>query len=429
MRRIVVGLFIALMAAGGLFAQEVTLSGELKTGFYIQQETIGNNDPVALGGMTNNDGDSGVGQGRLRLDFHSAYGNMGLKVRFQIEPGTMAEGPFTPTWGFAYAYGNLFNDQLTISAGLLGNSPWGAGGPRVRSDPESREYVSYSVLTGEQYTAFEGLVGIRFEYKPSFVPGLNIGFVLNQPDQVVKSLAKQEFFDMLGESVIGAAYENDYFAVRVGYRFDSEADKYSNEVNEGSRLTYRVEERILDKTMEGMRIWLNGIYYGIGGGQQEIESWDVGTSSIITKKTGAGEYFINWLYWLWDTDNFIAKCDVGLGMYKAYNNDKLQPIEREEYQSLEILPGFYFKLFDNLLQAGVGLGFGMEFGEGKTYKNSPYQYISVEPQIKLNIGSRAFIAIVYNFTDKYAWFDEAEKDRRGEKSAKHSLNIRAVYTF
>jgi hypothetical protein len=430
MRRIVVVLFIALMAAGALFAQEVTLSGEIKTGFYIQQETIGDNDPEARGGMTNNDGDSGAGQARLRLDFHSTYGNMGLRVRFQIEPGTTAEGPFMPTWGFAYAYGNLFDDQFTISAGLLGESPWGTGGPRLRSEPEIREYKSVNALTGEPYTATEGLVGIRFEYKPAFIEGLNVGFVLNQPDQVVIATQKQELLDMLGESVVGAAYETDYFAVRVGYRFDSDADGYNKtNINEGSRLTYRLEERVLDNMAEGMRIWLNGEYYGIRCGQQIIERRNE-AGKLVKTSVGVGEYFINWLYWQWDTDNFLAKFDVGLGMYQAYNNENFRPITgRQEYQSLEFAPGFYFKFFDNLLQAGLGLGFGMEFGPGKTYKDSPYQYISVEPQFRLNIVSRGYLAAVYNFTDKYAWFDEDEIDRRGEKSVKHSVNIRVVYTF
>jgi len=429
MKRIIVVLFIAFTAAGALFAQEVTLSGELKTGFYIQQEMIGDNEPVALGGMTNNDGDSGAGQGRLRLDFHSMYGNMGLKVRFQEEPGTTAEGPFTPTWGYAFAYGNLFDNQLTISAGIMGDSPWGTGGPRLRSEPEAREYKSVNGLSGEPYTATEGLVGIRFEYKPAFIQGLNIGFVLNQPDQVVIATQKQEFLDMVGESVVGVAYENDFFAFRVGYRFDSDADGYNKiNVNEGSRLTYSLEERALDKVAEGMQIWLNGEYYGLGSGQQEITRPDE-NGNVIKKKVGTGEYLINWLYWLWDTDNFLAKLDVGLGIYKTYNNENFYPSERQEYQSLEILPGFYFKLFDNLLQIGFGMGFGMEFGPGKTYKDAPYQYYFIEPQLRLNIGSNSFVAAVYNYTDKYAWFNDDDKDRRGEKSVKHSVNIRAVYAF
>jgi len=433
MKRIAVVLFIAFMTTGVLYAQEVVYSGELKTGFYIEQEKTGKQDPVANGGMTNNDGDSGTGQGRLRLDIRFAYQNLGLRVRFQIEPNSTSLGPYYPAWSFAYAYGNLFNEQLKISFGLLGESPWGTGGPNLRSEPESRQYITYNELSGDPYTASEGLMGIRFEYKPVFIPGLNLGFVLNQPDRTVMlQTTEQTFGDVLGESVVGLAYEHDYFAFRVGYRFDSKIDTYANKVDEGGSLTYRLEERALKNLADGMQLWLNGYYYGLGGGQQEIEIQTVdGTGKITKKKIGSGEYFINWLYWLWDTDNFITQFDAGFGVYKSYNNDEYDPgpVEREEYQSLEFRPAFYFKLFYNLLQIGVGVGFGMEFGPGKTYKSSPYQYIAVEPQIRLNLGSGAYVAAVYAYTDQYAWFDEVAKDRRGEKSIKHSVNIRAVYTF
>ena len=425
MKRIVIILCAAFLAAQASLAQELTVSGEIKTGIYAEQEQIGNLDPVAKGGATNNDGDSGSGNARIRLDFRFVYENMGLRVRFQIEPVDL--GPFRPKWSFAYAYGNLFDEQLTISAGLLGESPWGTGGPRLRSEPETREYIGYNALSGDPYTAVEGLMGIRFEYKPAFVPGLNVGLVLNQPDQVAIDIQNQTFGDVLGESVIGAAYEHDYFAVRVGYRFDSKADTYKNGMNEGGRLTYRLEERVLKTLVDGMRIWLNGDYYGIGCEQQDILKMIGGNP--VNVPLGSGEYFINWLYWLWDARDFIAQFDICFAVYKSYNNEDFRPIERQEYQSMEFRPAFYYKFFDNLLQAGLALGFGVELGPGKTYASSPYQYISVEPQVRLNIGANACIAAVYNFTDKYAWFDEIEIQRRGEKSVKHSVNIRAVYTF
>jgi len=429
MKRAVVVLIAAFMAAGALYAQELTYSGEIKTGFYIEQEKVGDQDPVATGGMTNNDGDSGTGQGRLRLDFHFTYQNLGVRLRFQIEPDSMNLGPYYPAWSFAYAYGNLFDDQFKISMGLLGESPWGTGGPRLRSEPETREYTSYNSLSKEPYIVSEGLMGIRFEFKPSFIPGLNLGFVLNQPDRTQFSTVTQTFGDVLAESVVGAAYEHENFAVRAGYRFDSTVDTYADSrINEGGRLTYRLEEKVLENLVDGMRIWLNGYYYGIGGEQQNIDR--MGEDGIIhRKKMGGGEYVINWLYWLWDADDFIAQFDTGFGIHKAYNNAESRPTERQEYQSLEFRPAFYYKFFDNVFQAGLGVGFGMEFGDGKTYASSPYQFISVEPQIRLNIGGSGYIAAVYNFTDQYAWFDENEKARRGEKSVKHSVNIRAVYAF
>ena len=432
MKRITVVLFAVLVAAGAVFAQELTFSGELRTGFYLEQEQIGDLEPVARGGMTNTDGYSGYGQGRIRMNFDFTYENVGLRTGFQIEPpGEL--GPFFPTWNFAYAYGNLFNDQLTVSAGLLGESPWGTGGPELRRDPENREYWTRNKLSNDPYVLTEALMGIRFEYKPFFVPGLNVGFTLNQPDQKAVDVTKLKFDDLLGESVIGIAYEHEYFAARIGYRFDSKADLYSDQnAEEGGRLTYRLEERVLGTLVNGMKVWLNGCYYGIGCEQQEIERMVNGELKKLI--FGSGEYCDNWLYWLWDADSFIAQFNTRFAMYKTYKNNGFPIFERQEYKSLEFRPAFYYKFFNNLLQAGVRLGFGMEFGEGKTYKDSPYQYIFVEPQIRFNLNSNAYLALVYNFTDKYAWWIEdrgvpVEGVKEGDKSVKHSVNLRAVYTF
>jgi len=412
------------LTASVTFAQELTVSGEIKTGFYMEQEQTGKLDPRPRGGMTNNDGDSGGGEGRVRLDLQYTYGNMGFRLRFQIEPNGL--GPFLPTWSYMYAYGYLLDRQLILSAGLLGESPWGTGGPELWSEPETRQYIGYNHLSREPYSVTEGLMGIRFEYKPSFLPGLNLGFVLNQPDQVAIAIQNQTFANVLGESVIGAAYENSYFAIRAGYRFDGEADTYKNNTNEGGRLSYRLEERVLGSMIDGMKVWLNGSYYGIGCEQQEIEKMIGGNRTMI--KIGSGEYFTNWLYWLWDTDLYIARLHTCFTVYKSYSNDEWRPIERQEYQSLEIKPAFYCKFYDNLFQAGLGFGFGMEFGPGKTYIDSAYQYFSVEPQIRLNISSNAYIALLYNYTDKYMWPDDSEI-LRGDKSIKHWINLRAVYMF
>jgi hypothetical protein len=437
MRKTTVALLAALFMVfpGTVFAQEdqgLSVSGEVKTGLYMEQEQIGKADPVPTGGMTNNDGNSGTGEGRFRMDMNYALGNVGLRVRFQVDPS--GTGPFLPVWSYAYAYGNLLNDQLTISGGLLGNSPWGTGGSKLWQDPETRLYSGANHLSREPYTVSEALIGVRFEYKPSFLPGLNVGFVLNQPDQTTGSVQEQTFIDILKETVIGVAYENDYFAVRVGFRLDGAADTYaSTNTEEGSRLTYRLEERLL-KDRE-MQIWLNGVYYGLGNAHKLYDEMVDGVQKRV--EHGSGEYFINWLYWLWDTDSFIAKLDVGFSMYKEYLNGAFYPDRRQEYMSVEFQPAFSYNFLDNFLQAGVGFGFGMEFGEGKTYKDAPYQYYFVEPQVRLNIGSNAYLALVYNFTDKYAWPEGAinipGKDpydiQPGDKSQKHSINLRAVYTF
>ena len=438
MRKIAGVLLYASFAAGLLFAQELNVSGEMKTGFYMETEKIGNLDSRAKGGMRNNDGDSGTAEGRIRLNFDFSYENMGLRIRFQIDPdGTDA---FRPTWNYAYAYGNLFGDQFTVSAGILGNSPWGTGGPELKQELETRiKSTGKNKLSGEVFAETEGLMGIRFEYKPSFLSGLNLGFVLNQPDQTVKKSTKdQTFGELLQESIIGAAYEHEYFAARVGFRFDSDVDKY-NSINkdEGGRLTYRLEEKILNTFVDGMQVWLNGYYYGIGAekfDQMIFVGYDPNDGSELyePRKVSGGSYSINWLYWVWDNENFLARFNTCLSIYQTYFNTTSIPNLRQKYQSLEFKPAFYYKFLGNTLQAGLGLGFGLEFGPGKTYSKAPYQYISIEPQVRLNIGSNTYLSLLYNFTDSYAYPDndyEGDKILRGDKSQKHWINLRAVYTF
>jgi len=418
MKRIIIVLLVFTIAAGATVA-ELSVSGELKTGFYMDSEKVGNLKPTSSGGMKNTESDSGSGEARARLNFHYDYDHIiGLRIRFQVIPG--GAGPHYPVWDFAYAYGNLFNEQLKISAGLLGESPWGSGGPELRYDLETRHNLRIDETTG--------LIGIRFEYTPSFLQGLNLGFVLNQTDLYLdKSIREQSFGELLQESVLGIAYEHDYFAVRFGYRLDSEMDKYENiRMNEGARFTYRLEERALNTLLPGMQIWLNGYYYGLGSEKRH-------SSKVFMPPP---EFFDNWLYFLYDNENFTAKFNVHLGMYQKYlfaGLDPSVPSKRDDYQALEFIPAFYYKFFNNFMWAGLRLGLGMEFGNGKVYRDSPYQFIFIEPQVRLNFTGSAYVALVYNFTDSYAFpnseTNPALKVRAGDKSQKHQVNLRVVYTF
>jgi hypothetical protein len=390
-----IAVLLAILAVAGVAAQELTVSGEFKTGFYTEQEQIGNNDSVARSMMKNADGDSGQGEGRARLNLQFSYQNIGFRVRFQQE----AFGQSSPKWGFAYAYGNLFNDQLKISAGLLGESPWGTGGPELRKE-----------LEGDPNSDI-GLMGLRFEYKPFFAPGLNIGLALSQPDQnISKDPLKQTFGELVQESVLGVSYEHEYFAARFGYRLDSEMDTYiASRKNEGARLAYRLEEKILGTMLEGMQVWLNGYYYGIGAEKNQPS------------------YFQNWLYCQYDTENFIAHFDVYFSANQEYNNSAFTPAARKAYSSLELWPYFYWKFLDNRLQAGSRFGFGLEFGDGKVYKDSPYQFFTIEPQVRILMNTNTYIAFVYNFTNSYAL--PGTDVKAGDISQKHFINLRAVYTF
>lgn len=405
MKKIGIICCIAVLAAGTVFAQEFTVSGELKTGFYMEQETIGDKT-TASGGMKNTDGDSGFGEARIRMDFSLTYENIGLRTRFQVEP--VGEIMPQPGWSFAYAYANMFDEQLKISAGLLGESPWITKGPRMTVELETVDYgYNYGVHQG-----FSSLAGIRFEYKPAFIPGLNVGLVLNQADQKVIDVKDQTFGDFLKESIVGIAYDHRYFTIRAAYRFDSELDTYTlNRKNEGARLVYYAEERVLGSLLEGMKLWLSGYFYGIGGDEDQPQ------------------YSLNWLYWLYDNKNFVAEFDVNFSSYKMHKNREYQPTGRKDYQELQLLPAFYVKLAGNMLQAGLRFGLGMEFGDGKTWADAPYKYYSIEPQVRFNMNSNNHLALVYNFTDSYVYPTVNNNAVFGDKSLKHHINLRAVFSF
>jgi hypothetical protein len=387
MKKRVFALLAMACSTAAVFAVDISVSGEFKTGVYLEQQKIGDADPVSQGMMKNNDGDSGADQGRAQLTMTIEHENIGARVRFQQEAFTST----TPGWDFAYAYGKLLDDQIRLSAGLLGDSPWGTGGPEIRTDIDKQ-------------------MGVRFEWKPAFAGGLNLGFVLNRYDVTqLKDPKDQVFGEMLQETVFGASYEHEYFAVNLAFRMDSEADGIRKDstgfiYQEGAQLSYRVEERALGKSLKGMQIWANGLYSGLGA------------------TAGEPEYFTNWLYFQYEPENFIAGLNVHFQTNKELIAAGSTRLARKEYQTLEFKPAFYYKFFNNALQAGLGLGLGMEFGDGKTYTDSSYQYWSIEPQVRLNILPGTYLALVVNYTDSYA-------DALGTKAQTTWLNLRAVYTF
>jgi len=377
MKKIIAALIAIVCLPCSLFAVDFEISGEVKTGFYTeQQDKFG--EVTSQSKIHNNDGDSGSQEGRVRLNINIAYENIGMRTRYTQE-----------TWGadklfaieFIYAYANLFNEQLKISAGTLGESPWETGGPDLY------EYV-------------DDQMGIRTEWMPGFLPGLNLGFVLNRfnaTGQVPLSVRKQTFLDILEDSVVGIAYQNEYFAFRFAYRFDSEADWGFNG-NEGSKFVYRVEERLLGKLLPGLKIFANGYFYGVNAGTTE-------------ESTGS----VNWLYISYSPEYFTADLSTRFNRIEA---GSVLPTR----QDLLIKPGFLYRLFGNFLNLGVK--FGMEIGleNKRNYEDSFYNKWFVEPEVKININSNSYVGVVYNYTEQY-------ENSKGDISKTNWVNIRAGYTF
>jgi hypothetical protein len=363
-------LTILLMGAltGVVFAQEFTVSGEVKTGLYWSKYEDGLSEPLEKSYFHSRD-DAGDDYsstrnatdpvpGRFQIDAAYIHNNVGFKVRFRYEGWLIDKN--LPIFNYAFGYGNFFQDQLTLSLGKLGASPWGTGGPEMWKELE-----------------ISTIGGMRFEIKPRIIPGLNAGFVLNYFNSNMDKVAsgKITLADFLMESVIGVSYTHDLFHARFAYRLDSDRDirdagVRSKTSNEGGELVYRLEEYMLKNLLPGLSVWALGYWVGVGA-----EAADFVT-------------FQNWLFAQYEPDNFIAQIRFGFDV-------------RDTRNVLHIRPSFYYKFLDNLLNIGASFWYGQDFGEGKMYKDSPYEYMEIEPKVQVNFSPAAYVAFAYNYRTQY----------------------------
>jgi len=367
MKKLFAVLFAGLLAVGSAFAMDdiIELSGEIKTGLFFEQREL-RKETLTKTAIFNNDGDSGEEGNRIRFGIGLHTKGLGLRTRFSQDTFKYRSKGISDTENvkvkvdFAYVYGNLFNSQIKISGGLLGESPWGTGGPELGKELE--------------FTGLAPVTGIRFEWKPTFSPnirGLNLGFVLNRADEGKQPGAKEAFGDLFLESILGAAYEHKYFAFRFAYRFDRGLDSPAASTA-GEKFVYRVEERLLWRLLPGMSIWANGYCQGINAGGNRARS-DPG-------------YVQNWLYIDYAPEYFSTGLNVGYRDEFEYN-----------IQKLEFRPYFYYNIISNHLVAGMMGGMEIGFNGGKSFKNTFYNFWFFEPQIKVIINNNFYFAAVYRF--------------------------------
>jgi hypothetical protein len=368
MKRITFVLLISAFFAARAFAQ-LSITGEVKTGI-IQETTEDGINPAKTRTKAGSKDDAGGGAGRFRMnvDYSIPEHHIGFKFRINLQDWAK---PHEDMWSYFFGYGNFFNDQLTISFGKLGSSPWGTGGPDMWKELEQVG------TTG----------GMRFEYKPYFAPGLNVGFVINDFDQVIDQYPVSEpitILDILQESIIGASYTHDYFHIRAAYRFDSEVDRSRSLSfpgkeggNGGGQLVYRVEEHILKNYLPGFKLWALGYYYGIGSDELNKDEFTA----------------TNWFFIEYAPQLFTAQLRTGLEVIAKRTVFNLRP-------------AFYLNLFDNLLNVGVQYLFAQDYGPdegdlGKVFPGSPYYYMELEPKIQVNFAPGVYAAIVYNWRKEY----------------------------
>jgi hypothetical protein len=359
-----------------MFAEEgLAISGEIKTGLFWYEKQVGDGPATSEGYIHNSEDDSkselllnppNKSQGRFRLNLQYERGIIGMKTRFQQ---TEWRDTSVPKWDYAFAYGNFIDNQLKVSIGKLGDSPWATGGPEMWKELDTR-------------------IGIRFELLPGIIPGLNIGFVLNDMNgQPTQGVSTQTIASTLQESVLGISYGNDYVLARVAYRLDSPDDWEA-----GDEVIYRLEERIIQQHLTGFQIWANGYWQGLRTSKKE----DIDGT--------------NWLYVQYAPEWFTAQIRFGLDVV-------------EKHQTFYVRPSFYYNLFDKLISIGVAFEYAQDFGDGKIYQDSKFLRWYVEPQIRVNLNENAYISLLYQNRNQYT---EIGTDALTKVQM---VNLRAVYTF
>ncbi|MDR2479929.1 MAG: hypothetical protein LBD48_11530 [Treponema sp.] len=417
MKKLIVAALAAFCAVSAVFSQESTelqlfISGEAKTGFFVwaKEKDVHTSDdfnnqtgetlPDEGADIHNSELDNwmgykrldslrGVNQGLYRLNFQIEKGNIGAKFRFEMSDFTTG----TVNWAYAFLYGSFFDDQFRAAAGKLGQSPWGTAEPDMDRELDTT-------------------VGMRFEYLPFFVPGLELGLVLNNWNTAIPGGTTATVTDLLAETVLGVLYTHELFHARFSYRFDSEADKVGGtDRDQGGRMAYRVEERVLGNYLPGLQIWNVGYFEEIG-------------NKAAHMLTGT-----NYLYTQYEPGDFTARLRLGYDIIDVKRLPNGGQADKSR-QWFSVQPSFYYKFFNNLLNAGLSFEFAKDFGDGLV-SGAPYLSWYIEPQIKVNIDQGFYIALVYRYHDEYYQMDIQNDPANPEpfNSRTHWVNLRAVYTF
>jgi hypothetical protein len=186
MKKLLIAL-LALSVAGTAFAADpaLTFSGALKTGIEFSSNDATSADEDGTVSLYNDDAGKFT-----RLDLNGAYTDGDFGMKFQLRTNDLT----APSYNYAYAWGNLFNNMVTFKVGDVDDGAWATEGDE-----------GFDVADGN---------GLQIQVKP--MAGLNLGAKLQVAGYTYEATQQ--------ELALGLGYTSDMFNFQAGYQMDSDAD-------------------------------------------------------------------------------------------------------------------------------------------------------------------------------------------------------------
>jgi hypothetical protein len=240
---------VLLIVTGALAAADgLAITGALNTGLVFDKP-----DSVDLTTYLSHEGTPG----RAQLNFEYVKGD--LSVKWRLETSQQFERNLTATATtdsldglIKYAFGTfgLLDNQIGVSIGRIDGALWASGGPADKS--------------------YDGVSGIRFEFKPSILEGLSAGFVLpatwDGSTPIVDGKGGNQFkpADYFSELIFGAKYAlADTLDVRLALKLDGAGDDAAG-AEEGTSFLWGISPTLLKGFVPGLTVWVDGQLAGLG---------------------------------------------------------------------------------------------------------------------------------------------------------------------
>jgi hypothetical protein len=417
MKKALVVLLI-LAVAGGLFAQELTWGGSVKTGlnFSILNDGIDSNDddpantaedPVIT--IYSDDSDT---TSRFDLVGNYTNKNYGVVFRLRTEIGGYSLADTNPAAspttlllpglliGFHQIYGwtTFLNDTIKVSAGIIDDQTWRTGG------------IENWGVNGN---------GVRFEVIP--LPGLNLGLMLKVPTDALNATAK----DFFGETAIGAKYESDLFSVAASVLLDGEGDgltlveklgdAYGNAAGKFNPTT------IIPVSTDLTKDWNKGLVFQAGVTVAPIPGLAI---SVEGRGRNMGDFAKYGWFWFNEAVSYTLlddKLTVGVDAKQhIYGEDVGKAIRGDNVKlspHLIFVPKVGYDILDNVnvgLEANIGL-----------WKDVYKTELSFKPNFTYTIGADTKIVAFYNLGIA-KWDFPAPGDNT---ETTHTIQVDLIWTF